>query len=258
MRSPTLLLFALLAVALCLPASAQWSRTVFSGKGESQDSPPPHPLNYFTANPFLRDDGNDLCVLCTPEDRAKSALRYSIRVVVRPVGTLAGYRILDVLYNGSQLDHPGSAEINWKSILVRVGPNRYKEIFHLQESGTTRPIEPSSIISSGSERVLATMNSDGGNGGGCWDGYWWFDRAGPHSLDFSRVEAAIKRGLPENTRFSIQCSNLDLKSELIRRGVQESDAQCHACDWIGEVTARFRIAGPIVEPTAINFKPADP
>lgn len=258
MRRPTALLGTLLTAALCLPANAQWSRTVFSGKGESQDIPSPHPLNYFTANPFLRDDGNDLCALCTPEGRAKSALKYSIRVVVRPVGTLAGFRILDALYYGGELNHPGSTGINWKSILVRVGPNRYKEIFHLQESGTTRPIEPSSIVSSDGEQVLATMNSDGGNSGGCWDGYWWFDRAGPHRLDFSRVEAAIKNDLPENTRFSIQCSNLDLKSELIRSGVQKSDAQCHACDWIGEVTAKFRLAGPIVEPISVNFKPGDP
>jgi len=172
MRSPTPLLCALLAVALCPPASAQWSRTVFSGKGEAQDIPSPHPLNYFTANPFPRDDGNDLCALRTPEGRAKSVLKNSIRVVVRPVGGLAGYRILDILDYGSELNHPGSTEINWKSILVRVGPDRYKEIFHLQESGTTRPIERSSIVSSGSERVLPTMNSDSGNGGGCWDGYW--------------------------------------------------------------------------------------
>src|ERR1700722_4846656 len=107
MRSPTPLHRALLVAALCLPASAQWNRTVFSGKGEFRDVPSPHPLNYFTAI--------------------------------------------------------GATEINWKSILVRVGPNRYKEIFQLQEAGTTRPIEPSSIVSSGGERVLTTMNSDGGN-----------------------------------------------------------------------------------------------
>lgn len=258
--SPKGLLFTILTAALCLPASAQWNRTVFSGKGEFQDIPSPHPLSYFTANPFLRDDGNDLCVLCTPEGRAKSALKYSLHTVVQPVGSLAGYRILEVLYSGGKrnANEPGYDKLSWKSILVRTGPNRYKEIFHLQPAGTDEPLKPSGIIPSGNERVLATMDSDGGNSGGCWDGYWWFDRTGPHRLDFSRVEAAIKNALPENARFSIQCSNLDLKAELIRSGVQKSDAQCHACDWIGEVTARFRIAGPIVEPTAINFKPGDP
>jgi len=252
------LLSSLFTAALCLPAGAQWNRTVFSGKGESQDIPTPHPLSYFTANPFLRDDGDDLCDLCTPEGRAKSALKYSLHVAVRPIGTLAGYRILDVLYDGSQREHPGQIEINWKSILVRVGPDRYKEIFHLQESGTDRPIEPSSIVSSGGEQVLATMNSDGGNAGGCWEGYWWFDWSGPHALDFSRVETAVKNGVPDNTRFSIHCSDLDLKSGLARSGVQKSDAQCHACDWIGEVTAQFRLSGPIVEPISVDFKTSEP
>jgi hypothetical protein len=252
------LLRVLLTVALCLPASAQWNRVVFSGKGESQDVPLPHSLRYFTASPVLRDDGEDLCVRCTPEGRAKSALEYSVRPVVRQVGSLAGYRILDVLYSGSKRNDRSQVEILWKSILVRVGPNRYKEIFHLQATGNVTSLKPSSIILSGNERVLATMDFDGGVGGGCWEGYWWFDRAGPHPLDLSRLEAAIQNRIPTNTNFSSRCSNLDLKSQSVRSGVQKAHPECHTCDWVGEVTAKFRLDGPIAEPTEITFKPEDP
>src|ERR1700679_1831461 len=97
------------------------------------------------------------------------------------------------------------------------GPNKIRpEIFHpagstagrqfcrvsysrrapLREQARRSYIEPSGIVSSDGERVLATMNSDGGNSGGYWEGLWWFDRTGPHALDFSRLEAAIKNGLP--------------------------------------------------------------
>jgi hypothetical protein len=145
----------LVAVALCIPATAQWSRVVFSGKGESEDTPARHSLSYFTANPSLRDDGEDLCGDCTPKGRAKSALEYSIRPVVRPVGSLAGYRILDVLYSGGKRNDPSHVEILWKSILVEVGPDRYKEIFHLQASGNPPSLKPSGIIPSGSvERTV--------------------------------------------------------------------------------------------------------
>lgn len=247
----------LVAVALCLPASGQWSRVLFSGKGESSDAPSPHPLSYFTANPYLRDDGEDFCGLCTPEGRAKSAEQYAIRPMVRPVGVLAGYRIVDVLYDVRRRDDSGHSEIGWKSILVEAGPNSYREIFHLQASGGAPPLKPSSIVTSGSERVLATMDFDGGVGGGCWEGYWWFDLAGPHALDFSRLETAMEKRIPPNTRFSTSCSNLDLKSSLVRSGVRKVHPECHACDWVGEVTAHFRLSGPIVEPLAIQFKPSE-
>src|SRR5277367_6138888 len=174
----------LLFGALSLPVAGQWRRLVFSGKGGFDDVPVDHPLSYFTANPFLRDDGDDLCALCTPEGKAKSIQRYSVRTVVRPVGVLAGYRIVDVLYYvGSRDLNADLTDVKWKSILVQVGPDRFKEIFHLSVFYTTVSIEPSRIVQSGAEQVLSTMDGDGGNGGGCWEGYWWFDQTGPHRLD---------------------------------------------------------------------------
>jgi len=89
---------ALLTFAAAVPATAQWQRVVLSGKGKSVDVPAPHALSYFTANPFLRDDANEFCELCTPSGKAASSQKYTIRSMVRPVGVLAGYRVVDVLY----------------------------------------------------------------------------------------------------------------------------------------------------------------
>ena len=251
----------MLAIALLVPALGQWQRVVMSGKGQSRDVPAPHPLRYFTDNPFLRDDADDLCTACTPENKARSADQYSIQSTTKPVGVLAGFHIVDVLYqvsprNGSTWIGPG--QVNWKFILIQVGPDRYREIFHLQAFYFTASLTPSRIIQSGGERVLATMDPVGGNGGECWEGYWWFDHAGPHALDFSRVETAIKNAVPGDTRFRMSCSNLDLASERISSGVQKSQFSCMACDFVGEVTARFRLRGPIAEPVAVNFKAGDP
>jgi len=248
----------LIAVLLCLPAGAQWQRVVFTGKGETKDVPSPHSLSYFTANPFLRDDGDEFCRICTPEGKAISDNGYSIRGAVKPVAVVAGYPILDVLYYVSTPDTQNNTQVSWKSILVQVGPDLYREIFHLQTSGPAPSIQPSRIVQSGNEPVLMTMDRDGGNGGGCWEGYWWFDRSGPHSLDFSRLQTAIKDRLPENARFNGSCSNLDLSAQQVKSAVQKSDARCHACDWVGEVTAAFRLDGPTVEPVSVNFKPDVP
>jgi hypothetical protein len=229
-----------------------------SGKGTSTDTPKPHALRYFTADPFLRDDGGDFGAQCTPRGRAECARTYSVRTEVQTVGVLAGYRIIDVLYSVNTKQSPGPDRVNWKSILVRVGPDRYREIFHLQNFYSTVSIMPSQIIQSGRERVLATMDRDGGNGGDCWEGYWWFDPSGPHPLDFSRLHAAIQSRVPKGLLLGITCSYLDLSSERVQSWVQKADAQCHACDYLGKVTAQFRLNGPILEPAAIDFEPTRP
>jgi hypothetical protein len=89
-------------------------------------------------------------------------------------------------------------EVKWKSILVQVGPNRFKEILHFQAFYTTTSISPSRIIQSGDERILATMDRDGGNRGGCSEGYWWFDDTGPHLLDFFEFKPS-SLGCPRRT-----------------------------------------------------------
>ncbi len=124
---------------------------------------------------FYATRAADLCIRCTP------SLEYSIRTDVRPVGVLAGYHIVDALYYVSPGRNSNSDQVKWKSILVQTGPDLYREIFHLQVFYASVSLTPSRIIQSGSESVLATMDSDGGNGGGCWEGYWWFDQAGPPS-----------------------------------------------------------------------------
>ena len=237
---------------------AQWRRDVYSWKGSWSDVPSPHALSYYTDNPFLRDEVNDLCVVCTPAGKAESAKKYAVRTEVKPVGVLAGFRVFDVLYYLGERGQGAPAAPKWKSILVEVGPDSLQEIFHLQASRVPVSLKPSSIVQSGGERVLVSMDRDGGNGGGCWEGYWWFDRDGPHRLDFSGLEAAIKNQLPEGVIAQVSCSNLNLGEQIVRSWVRKIQPECRTCDVIGEVTARYRLNGASVVPIEVKFRLTEP
>lgn len=252
-------LLALIALADSLAADPQWQRVVLSGKGRSIDVPTPRALSYFIANPFLRDDSDEFCEDCTPSGKTLSSRKYTIRSSVKPVGTLAGYPVVDVLYYPSPLSATAPTPAKWKSILVQVGPDRYVEIFHLQAFYTSASVGPSRIVQSGNEAVLVTTDPDGGNGAGCWEAYWWFDNAGPHALDFSLLEAAIKQRLAaahqEGAVFRASCSSLNLNLQLVESAVQQPTARCQACGQVGNLIARFRLDGPVVRPLTIDFHP---
>lgn len=236
-----------------LPAPAQWQRIVFSGKGESTDVPAPHPLSYFTANPFLRDDGGDLCVVCTLAGRAKAEQHYVITSEVKRLGSLAGFPVVQILYRVGPRGGAEPAEIRWKFLLVQTGKDLFREIYHLQAYYVVPPLKPAEIVKVGDEQVLATDDTDGGNGGGCWDGYWWFDSSGPHQLDFSAVRAAITKHVPSGATFWTTCWALHLDDEEIKSSVQSGDARCRACDTLGEVTARFRLDGAVAVPVSVKY-----
>jgi hypothetical protein len=124
--SVALLLF---ATAIASPLWGQWQRVAYSGKGETKDTAIEHPLAYFTANPFLRDDGDHFCVDCRSEkSKSASAERYSASVQSRNVGDLAGFKILELSYTFAERRPGGLTDMHWKSILVQTRPDRFREI----------------------------------------------------------------------------------------------------------------------------------
>jgi len=245
-------------------------RLSFSGKGRSTDRAAPHRLDYFTRDPFLRDDGHDFCLTCTPSDREK----IRIETEVHPVGTLSGFPVVEIFYrfranndranndqaNSDQTNNnakPGP--VKWKSILIRTGADQtgadqYVEIYHLQAYYTTVSLKPAWIMQSGAEQLLSTLDSDGGNGGGCFDGYWSFDAGGPTQLDFSAVWREIEEHIPADARYSWHCYALHLDRQTIESRVQSSDANCHACGGLGTVAVKFRLEGWHAKPVSVEFR----
>ena len=253
-RPRLFVLVSLILLLLSMPSWAQWQRILFSGKGESRDTPSAHPLTYFTSKPFLRDDGADLCDECrTEKGKAESARNYTVSTEVHDVGTLAGSRIVDVFHNFRDRRKPELGTMRWKSVLVQTGHDKYVEIYHLQAYYLQAPLTSAKIVHVGDASVLMTQDSDGGNGGGCWEAYWWFDGSGPHAIDFSPLVQEIIKHVPPGSTFWSTCWALHLEEQEVRSYVQKANAQCRTCDFLGEVTAHFHLNGALAEPSDVSF-----
>jgi hypothetical protein len=246
----------LLCLSIAAPLDAEWQRTVQSLEGDYKDTSTAHPLAYFTQNPFLRDDTGSLCTggCRTVEDKADSALSYRAKVKLQHVGVISGLPVLEVDYTFTAKND--DVIVTWISILVETGPKTYNEIYHLQaDGGIALPIAPSRIVHVPGGDVLMINNSDGGNGGGCYEGYWRVTASGNTEIDFSPLRKAVQAHLPAGTTYTPSCGALDLDNQLLRSGVQKIKAECHACDWVGEITAHFRLEGNRAEPIDVAFKP---
>jgi hypothetical protein len=245
----------LLCLSIAAPLHAEWQRIV-QGKDYSEDASAAHPLSYFTRNPFLRDDSSSLCTDCrTAEGKADSALSYKANVKVRQVGVISDLPVLEVDYAFTDRQDDSFTE-RWISILVRTGPQAYNEIYHLQvEGGIALPIKAARVVHVSGGDVLMIKNSDGGNGGGCYEGYWRVTASGNTQIDFSPLRKAVEAHLPADTTYTPSCGALDLDNQMLKSGVQRIKAECHACDWVGEITAHFRLEGDRAEATDVAFKP---
>jgi hypothetical protein len=248
-----LMLLGLFATA----ASAQWSRQVLSGKGgHPADNPPAHPLGYFTDNPYVLDDGGDLCIRCsTLEGRNQSAERYIVEADVRPVGRIASLNVVDVLYRTGFREYGKPTSVDWKSILIQTGPDQYHEIFHYQKAENGAEPTPSRIIQVGEQIVLSTKNSDGGNAGGCVEAYWLVDSSGARMIDFSALVAAIRARVPPASTFTTHCYALSLEDQSVHTGIQRADAECRTCGYIGKADVHFRLDGARAIPTYVEYIP---
>lgn len=233
---------------------AQYQRTVYSGKGEIQDVSSSHPLSYWTDDPIARDDGGDLSVgYKAPNGKVIGKQDYQSKVELHRIGTIDNREIVEVVYRiRSDVVELGS-EFLWHILLVSTRPGQFAEIFHLQASGGPVTLALSRIVEVGHERILATYNPDGGNGGGCWEGYWWFDSAGPHPVSFDPVYKAIGERTPKDSTFAVGCWTIDLDQHQIHTNVQKINAECRACGQLGTATADFEVVHGVAKPTKVEF-----
>lgn len=186
------------------------------------------------------DDGH----IISPRD-------YRVDQQVTTLGTLSGHRIVQILstiharpalvISGASLS--GNPPTQWKILLVQDGPgDHYVEIYRLQAgSGLFMPLRSAAIYGTGLNTILGTYDPDNGNGGGCSDGYWWFDRSGAYPVDFSPLTHAISAEAPPQSTFASRCWALHPEQSELVSNLQRIDAKCHACGYMGHVTAKYRI-----------------
>jgi hypothetical protein len=262
-RRPSPYIFAaILLLGSVLSSAGQTQRTLVAGDGQvTHDVPVAHSLAWWTRDPLQLDESGDL--LIGPDGgRTLTARDYQVQQKVTTLGTIADHRIVQVLttiHAGPRVATFGGPGVDgspaqWKSLLVGVGAERYVEIYGLQSNWGDYKIGSAAIYGSGSDSILGTYDPDGGNGGGCSDGYWWFDKAGAHPVDFTKLDDAIRRAIPKEGTYTPRCWALHAAEGNLESWVQRIDAKCHACGGLGTVHARYRIESGVAIPVSVRFE----
>lgn len=260
-----LLVTAWLAVTPAL-LSAQVQTNISNSKGTSSEIPSPHALSWWTQDPLRLDATGDLMIGMQARDgQAVTARDYQVKQEVKVVGTIAGHKIVQIITTidagpriiASGWATAGQVPTQWKSLLVQTGSDeQFLEIYELQaDSGLYEPMTPAAIYGSGPDAILGTYDPDTGNGGGCDDGYWWFDKDGAHAVNFNPLYEAIDHAVPRGGTYSRGCGALHPEKSQLRSSVQKSDAECHACGGLGEVHAEYKIERGAAIPISVHFEP---
>lgn len=265
--------FLLQAYSGASQTTSRMQRMLVTGKGNTQDSPKPHPLTWWTQNPLRLDEDRSLLFgIKAADGHIISARDYSFEQKVTTLGTISGHRIVEVITIIHELPSLVLAKLpdreppqpsgdvpptQWKSLLVEAdASDRYVEIYRLQaEYGTYQPMISATILGTGENAILRTFDPSNGNGGGCSEGYWWFDKSGAHDVDFSPFDRAIAGAQPPATTAWPHCSALASNNDEVRVGVQRAGVNCHACGWLGEIVATYQFKQGQATPTSIHFVP---
>jgi hypothetical protein len=244
----------------------QFQRTVVTDTIDRKDTSSSHPLTWWTQNPLRLDEGDYPLLKANPDDGHIITPRdYRIEQEITTLGAVSGHRIIEVIttfhagphliFNGFPL--ADSPPTQWKILLVEVGTgDRYVEIYRLQaDGGLYEQIQSAAVIGVGEDAILRSFDPTTGNGGQCSEGYWWFDKAGAHDVDFSPLDRAIVGVEPTATTAWPHCWALASKNYEVSVGVQRTDAKCHGCDWVGEIDATYQIKDGVVIPVSVRFIP---
>lgn len=215
--------------------TALWQREVAGSGDESFDFATPHPLQYFTADPFLRDEANEFCVNCTPEQKSQVHKHHRFKIELSKIGEIDNFAVYNLFYYFD--DGIESKRIDWKSILVRVASGQFREIYHLQGEGIE--IDPAYFMDAGSTEILATEDSWGGTGNFSYEAYWWFDKEGPFRIDTEQALSIALEMIPAGSEIE-NGSNFNMETLTFLSNVWKT-GDAHCCPTGGGVEIKFRL-----------------
>jgi hypothetical protein len=171
---------------LPLSANAEWHRFVTMRKGSWEDTPAPQPLSYFTRYPSLRIEEDK--VLGTPEQRLAAAKKVKSRTELHLVGNINGFAVYD-LFSYVEGPYSNGGNPDWKSLLVKTGPDRYREIYHNEPN--EGKVMPSFLRQLGGETVLGTFDNQYRMDAA--EEFWCFSMGVPIRLNFEPLwQGAVK------------------------------------------------------------------
>lgn len=177
-----------------------------------------------------------------------------VRQKITTLGILSGHRVIQILTTESSPPDPetlDSHESQMKSLLVQVARSqRYAEIYRLEDaSGFFLALRSAAVYGSGQNAILDSFDQFERS---CIDNYWWFNASGGHPVDFSPLKRAISQTIPaEGTYYS--CWYVHPEKAEWDLAVQSRNRNYTACDFMGEVVAKYRIDRGAAIPVSVRF-----
>jgi hypothetical protein len=104
---------------------------------------------------------------------------------------MSGFEVIDVFYH-DECNGCGAS----KAILIKTGPDEFREIYHLEAHLPGESATPSFVVSLGRDKILGTLMASGRFD--LLEDYYWFNREGPVRIDITPVWEAAKSTLPKD------------------------------------------------------------
>lgn len=278
--------FVVLAAAITLDAQAQWERIQVDWTGESgirettSRIGSAYPLQFYFSPSAERDFDNSLCLGCEMYGHRLTLEDFTVETSQYEIGDYHGRKIVEIVLSfrvapamqqiyrkEAAREHSGADESAesyakplcvWKSIVMETSIGKYRELYFLIDTGTwTRPMSTARVLTVGGAQVLANVDAFDFRAGGCTDGYWILEPAGPSLIDFSAVQKEVESVVPPDAiALDMRCSGLAMDKSLVSSSVQRKNA-CHSCDYLGTVMVHFRLEGNRAVPVSSSFKPQE-
>jgi hypothetical protein len=162
-----------------------------------------------------------------------------MRTELREVGEIGSFAVYDLVYFNGE-DTGETKPVHLRSVLVKVGPDSFREV-HVQE--TLGAVFPTEIMQVGQQRVIKLKLEDGGMYHIVYEDYFFLTSGGLQRLDFGPVIAAAERAVPKD-EFTYQPTTvygLDTLAYSIgtEKGGKNIGAKVGCCD--GRVEVPFKI-----------------
>jgi hypothetical protein len=203
---------ALCALAMTIPAVAEWRRYVGTMKGDGVDSPPARSLGYLVCQPYSRTSKADDYFRCD-EQQTHTRLRF--------VGRAGAFDIYELTYFNVTDDYD-SSQPGLRSVLVRTAPDQYREI-HLRENTNSGILFPPEIVHAGTQPLVRLKFDDGGIYHYVHEDYFVISAGGEILLDYGPLVDAASRVLPSSEELYQPTIRFDFASLLFHIGTEKRD-----------------------------------
>jgi hypothetical protein len=273
-------------VSLDGTAQAQWERIQVDWTGENgirqttSRSGSAYPLQFYLTPSAERDFDNSLCLGCDMYGHRPTLQDFTVEASQREIGEYRGRKLVEIVLSfriapamqqiyrkEAALEHSGADESPeayerpvclWKSIVMETSIGKYRELYFLIDSGTwIRPLSTARVLTVGGAQVLVNVDPFNFHAGGCTDGYWILEAAGPSLIDFTAVQKQVKKLVPSDAvALDTRCNALALDKLLVSSPVQKKNA-CHSCDYLGTAEVHFRLDGNQAIPVSSSFVPEE-